>query len=318
MKRAFLMVLSGLACCGGLVSGSTGGSGSTHSTQSDSGTPPSSPGHVQDDNDGGSPPPVYVDAGLYRGDGSFFVDGGAYPDEGTAHGGIDAGSTSIVATGIRHPPNHLVSDGSTLFWTNFKESAGLLAIPVGGGPITRLLSGIVQLVDVDDLNLYVIVATSLGQMGTGEVQIFPMENASLLRIPKNGAAATRISGGGEVWAATTLTGTVYWVESTATGVVIQSSPLQGGPVSPIKELSRRTVLTDMDLMQGFTQIGVTETTVFLGGQGNFSAYFPLVGQGPSLAPPKGGKGWTGVWQSCESFTSDTAAVYCHGTDTDAL
>jgi hypothetical protein len=39
----------------------------------------------------GSPPLRYVDAGYYYGDGSFWVDGGAYPDVGTSgDGGMDA------------------------------------------------------------------------------------------------------------------------------------------------------------------------------------------------------------------------------------
>jgi len=155
-------------------------------------------------------------------------------------------------------------------------------------------------------------------METGEIEtvfIWMMENASLLRIPKNGAAASRISSGGAVWAATTLAGTIYWVESTATGAVVQSTPLQGGPVSSIRELSSHTV-TEMGLVQGFTQIGVTDTTVFLGGEGflpgvgSFSTYFPLVGPGPSLRPPAGGDGWTLLRRTCESFTSDADAVYC--------
>ena len=49
-------------------------------------------GPEQQEAGGGSPPPVYVDAGYYYGDGSFFVDGGAYPDllDASSQGGTDA------------------------------------------------------------------------------------------------------------------------------------------------------------------------------------------------------------------------------------
>jgi hypothetical protein len=56
------------------------------------------------------------------------------------------------------------------------------------------------------------------------------------------------------------------------GTVV-SAPLQGGPVSLVSNV---TALNSFNLPQGIVQIGVTETTVFLGGV-NAVAYFPMVG-----------------------------------------
>jgi hypothetical protein len=105
---------------------------------------------------------------------------------------------TVLASGIQQPATRLLSDGTTLFWTNYLQSAGLLAVPAGGGEITTLVTGIVHLVDVDEVNVYVIVGGSLTSIGAGNVGTYYSENASLIRIPKNGAAATNTSGGGPI------------------------------------------------------------------------------------------------------------------------
>jgi hypothetical protein len=75
------------------------------------------------------------------------------------------------------------------------------------------LTRIVQLVDVNDANIFVLVGESLDSIGSGDIDTYAMEKASLLRIPKSGAAATRLGGPAAVWAATTFAGTAYWMES---------------------------------------------------------------------------------------------------------
>ena len=283
---------------------------------------------------------VYVDAGEYHGDGSFFVDGGAYPDVGTpsdgsSHGGTDAGTdaapgcgplaaccnslptslqalcsdivsqgiaancateltqlegagdcmgVSVLASEIQAPPYFMASDGTLLFWTT-SQSSSLVAMPVGGGPITTLVSGGAQLVAVDDVNVYVV------------------ENGELLRLPKNGAAPSFVSeAGADLKAVTTLGAAAYWMEFTgspSTGgqpIAVKSAPLLGGPVSLVAQAT----------VSGFApnqpRIGVTSSTVFTFSWAGAN-YFPITG-----GPTSGVEIVAGV--ICFFFTSDADAVYC--------
>lgn len=204
---------------------------------------------------------------------------------------------SVLASQIQLPASRLVSDGTTLFWTNYQQSAGLIAMPVGGGAIKTLLTGIVDVVYVDDVNVYVVIAPSLTSFGDTNIATYLMDNASLVRVPKNGTAATRMSdAGASVWAATVLDGTAYWLESTASPfgeADVQSAALQGGSVAPILHLSN-------NVQQGLTWLGVTDTTVFLTGPTSVD-HFPLVGATGVASGPA---------VSCFSLTSDTSAVYC--------
>jgi hypothetical protein len=203
---------------------------------------------------------------------------------------------SIVASEIQLPPSRLISDGTTLFWTNYQQSAGLLAAPVGGGPVTTLLTGIVDVVYADDVNVYAIVGSSLVSFGDGDLDTYLMNDASLLRIPKNGAAATRMnSAGASVWAATTLGATAYWIESATTygEADVKSVGLLGGPSTTVLNLTS-------NVQQGLSWLGVTSTTAFVSWAG-WVSYFPLVGAtGPSQGPAA----------SCFSLSSDSDAVYC--------
>jgi len=304
---------------------------------------------------GGGP----VDAGYYFGDGSFWVEGGAYhdlpdgsspgPEAGAADGGAgdassgcgalsvccatltgsaqtlcntiagsgnptncatelteleslgDCTGVTIVASGIESPASRLLSDGTLLFWTDYLQSAGLLAVPVSGGKVTTLLTGIVQLVAVDDVNVYVLVAGNLDSFGIGDIDTNAMQDVTLVRIPKSGAPATRISGTGTVWAATTLAGTVYWLEcpttsGPASSVAAESAPMTGGPASTITTLS---ATSPGPLYDAITQIGVTNSTLFVGA---FSSV--------ESVPITGGAASVGTKTFCESFASDTGAVYC--------
>jgi hypothetical protein len=290
-----------------------------------------------------------VDAGYYQGDGSFFVEGGAYPD---ASGGSDAstsgdsgsidaspgcaalaaccpslsGSTqslcetisglgdatncatelaqlegagectgvSVLASQIQVQPNALVSDGNLLFWTT-EGSPSLLAMPVTGGRITILLDspisnpvGIVTgpFLAVDDVNVYVLM------------------NNSLVRIPKDGSAATLVNElGGVLQAVTKLGGAAYWLEVIDPGetwptLALKSAPLQGTSVSD--------VATFLIMDNSGDSLAVTSSTVFAGGAQGFYD-FPF-----SAVPPNGTPNVTSVPAAtpCGALTSDTNAIYC--------
>jgi hypothetical protein len=116
-------------------------------------------------------------------------------DEGECSG------ATVLASQVQVPPNRMVSDGSLLFWTT-ASTPGLLAMPVGGGPVTVLLDGpltnadgyIVPFLAVDDVNVYVRM------------------NNALVRIPKGGGSATLVNESGAfVLEATVLGNTAYWI-----------------------------------------------------------------------------------------------------------
>jgi hypothetical protein len=278
-----------------------------------------------------------VDADYYFGDGSFWVDGGAYPDlpDGASPPGTDAGvadassgcgalstccvtligssqslCNSIAASGnatncsteltmlqgegnctgvtilaslLQEPPLLLVSDGRLLFWSS---GAGVFAMPVRGGPITTLMTPSMEVsyLTVDDTNLYLL------------------DGFSLLRVPKDGAAATLVNErGAALRSATSLSGTAYWVEDAPgmsgklSNYAVKSAPLAGNTVATVGRFS---------VFGGDGELGVTATRVFVGAE--FS--FPIMG-----GVPKGGLtplGPGGAGYPCNSTTSDTDAVYC--------
>ena len=197
--------LSGAACGGGVLKGNAGDGGTADTgatdgttlspmdggaTFADGGRLPLGDGGASSDDSGAGVEPGggIVDAGYYHGDGSFWVDGGAYPGlPDGSQGETDASSTGDASTGvtvlvsqIQVTPNRMVSDGTLLFWTN----PGLYAMPVGGGAITTLLAEQTgapsggSFLAVDDVNLYVLIGSSL------------------IRMPKNGDPATLVNESG--------------------------------------------------------------------------------------------------------------------------
>jgi hypothetical protein len=282
---------------------------------------------------GGTP----VDAGYYYGDGSFWVEGGAYPDVGTPEAGPDTGAVdgsagcgalsaccptlsvssqplcestasagnaancttelemlesegsctgvTVVASDIEETPFRLVSDGTLLFWITDEASPGLLAVPVQGGPITVLLSGETAydqgapFLAVDDVNLYVL------------------EGASVVRIPKDGSPATLMNEvGATVISATSLGATTYWLEDAPHGsFAVKSSPSMGNTITTIATFSAKVPALDL--------IGVTSATVFVGMEASQVYDFPMSG-----VPASGPAAIAGY--ACVSLTSDTDAVYC--------
>jgi hypothetical protein len=209
-------------------------------------------------------------------------------------GNGDCTGVSVLASQIQVVPTWLASDGTTLFYVT-SESPGLLAVPVGGGAVATLLSGKVNpdFLVVDDVNVYVMEPHSNGS---------PFSAWSLLRIPKNGSAASLVNDvGAYVLEATTLGGTVYWIQSDSgpeadnATVSIHSEGLPAGSSS----------LLGGRLIWGNTPsyVGATNKDVFLGGEGALED-FPMTGLPDS--------GFTTVHggASCGYLTSDSDAVYC--------
>jgi hypothetical protein len=356
-------MLSLAACGGGIAEDGTGDGGEASDVSQGGGGPID--GSLSIPTDGATPPSIdggsepydaaidastggggYVDAGYYYGDGSYWVDGGAYPeldassDEG-ANGESDAGAAdaasgcgalsaccgslssasqslcntvvgsgdetncstelmqlqaesdctgvTILATQIQVPANRIVSDGTTLFWTTFESSQGLLAMPVGGGAVTTLVSaqtnGEGTFLAVDDVNVYIL------------------EGSSLVRIPKDGSAPTLVNEPeAMVYAATSLGGVAYWVEylPQSSGMIpqpiaIKSAPLQGDAVTTLATLVANSPDPD--------EIAVTSTTIFVGMEGATLSYFPMSGL------PAGGA-TTVSGGACNSLSSDTDTIYC--------
>jgi hypothetical protein len=193
---------------------------------------------------------------------------------------------TILTTDVQVPANLMVSDGTLLFWTTFESALGLFAMPVQGGAVTTLLSGQTgnswggAFLAVDDLNVYVLAVHSL------------------LRLPKNGAPPTLINeAGATVVAATSLGGTVYWVESIGPEMpqTVKSAPTSGNLVT--------TLGTAYAGIASFNTIAVTSSTVFLG-VGSEIVYFPTTGV------PSSGPTMLTLNEDCGSLSSDTAGVYC--------
>jgi hypothetical protein len=300
-----------------------------------------------------------VDAGYYTGDGSFFVDGGAYADattnpdsgggladaegDGVASGCaalagccpslsgasqslcnavVSAGDATncaaelaqlesegectgvaILASEIQVPANRLVSDGNLLFWTT-TGTPSLLAMPVGGGPITVLL-------DEPISNSFgVINGASAFFLAVDDANVYVLKDNGLLRIPKNGSPAALVNEvGGSVIDVTILGTTATWVESTgglySAQLAVKSAPLQGGAVSALGNLSA--------MVNYPVSIGVTSQTVFLSGPGPGSSLLSFaIGTG---VPPSGP---SSAASSCMFLSSDTAGVYCVPRDNGSL
>jgi hypothetical protein len=217
----------------------------------------------------------------------------------------DCTGVSVLASQMQVPANRIVSDGTTLFWTT-AETPGLLAMPVHGGTVTVLISG--PLANTFDTNQ----VAAAGFLSVDDTNLYLLQNNSLIRIPKNGRASSLVTEfGASVIDATILGATAFWVEETTAGAVfsedvtVKSTPLLGGPISSLGRVHLNNPFFPV-------LIGVTSSTVFLGGPGDgmpSNLYrFPI-----AAGVPSGGPALT--VQPSTSLTSDTSAVYCSAGDT---
>jgi hypothetical protein len=213
--------------------------------------------------------------------------------------GGDCTGVTVLATNVQVSPSRMASDGTTLFWTTSQGAPGLLAMPVGGGPIKIVLDGPVT------------NNSAAGFLAVDAVNLYVMQDDSLIRIPKSGHPASRITESGAlVYAATTLGTTAYWVESdgdffggddAGVGVNVKSAPLAGGNASLLARM-------DDAYVDGPPQfLGATTTTVFVscGGEAMGLIKFPS-GTGVYAGDPTP----LSTVTNCASLTSDTNAVYC--------
>jgi len=301
---------------------------------------------------------VYVDAGIYRGDGSFFVDGGAYPDAAVGNdgssvdgadgstgidatpgcaplaaccssltgtslslcvsvaesgnagncaaelteleGGGDCMGVSVLASEVQVPPNYMVSDGTTLFWTT-NATPGLVAMPVHGGSSAVVLSGAVT-------NTLLGGNSPVVFLYVDAVNVYILQNDGLVRIPKDGNQATLISDPGTlVLAVSVLGSTAYWVEYSGTqygyetlDVTVKSAPLLGGAALVVGTFSFANPPVDVGV-----ELGLTGAEVFVGARGQQLYDFSRGSGGPSIALAALNAG-----NNCNSLASDTDAVYC--------
>jgi hypothetical protein len=371
LVHAWAIAALSLAACGGEAQGTSGDSG-THvdATTADGaeadGRPPPADGAPHDAHSdslehhdtgstamGGGP----VDAGYYFGDGSFWVEGGAYPDlpdgsvpdvgvadaaMGDASPGCGALSAccatltassqalcetiagagnatncatelaqlesegnctgvTILASKVQVAPNRMVSDGKLLFWTT-TETPGLLAMPVGGGPITILLDGPFN-------NDYKGVDNESVFLAVDDVNVYVLEGHGVTRIPKDGSAATLVNeSGAVVMAATMLGSTAYWLENAAgsgygnpnAAVAVKSGPLLGSSVSLIAKFKYPGPPPN--------DMAVTSGAIFAGEQSVALFGFPMTGVpsgGPMMITSAGP-----MFSSCNFLTSDTTTIYC--------
>jgi hypothetical protein len=232
--------------------------------------------------------PCFLVVGALSGCSGETIDAGANATDSGSNAAGDAGGGVTLASGIQLPALHLLSDGTTLFWTD--EGGVLSSMPVGGGPVTTVLAPPVPvtLLSVDDANLYL----ALGNLG-------------IFRAPKTGSSPVLISDPGMgtvgIGPATVLGGTAYWSEQPIPVVdggsprLLKSTPLPGGPIAIVAQLAADD--------PAVSAIGVTAGTVFLAGP---SA--TLLEQ----VPISTGIGVVGdlAW-GCSNLVSDTDAVYCY-------
>jgi hypothetical protein len=221
------------------------------------------------------------------------IDAGANaPDSGSA---AEGGGGVTLASGIQLPPTHLLSDGTTLFWTD--EGGALWSMPVGGGRVTSLAPMIpavpVTLLAVDGANYYV----ELGDLGIYRISK-GASPTTLISDPANTVAGTTMVTSGP---ATILGGTAYWSEQTVVDDggpwqwLLKSVSLQGGPITLVAQLAPDG--------PAVSAIGVTSSTAFFVG-----ASATLVEQAPLSTGTS-----TGIMfaSGCGTLVSDTDAVYCY-------
>jgi hypothetical protein len=226
------------------------------------------------------------------------LNAGTGPDAGGPDGmGSTGGGPTVIASLIQLPPENLVSDGTSLFWVTAMGSGGpIWSMPVGGGPITTVVPGLIGggFLAVDDANVYWAA------------------QGGIYRAPKGGGGSPALVNepGAPIAGMTSLGSKAFWVEQQASGmmgrIAVKSAPLQGGPIDLIAEFN-----TGLGLPGG-SQIAVTTTTVFLSQLGGQVSFFPIVSAVPDGGAPTTIAGLPNF--GCEIFVSDTDAVFCDAAD----
>jgi hypothetical protein len=346
VRSAFALVSLGIATvslgCGGEVVENPILGAPGDGSSPDGGSPPTTDGHTAGGDSqptgamGGGP----VDAGYYFGDGSFWVDGGAYPDlpDGSSPPGTDAGvgdassgcgalsSCCVTLTGSsKSLCDSIAASGNA---TNCSAELTMLQSAGNCTGVTILASQIQEeprLLVSDGRLLFWSSSAGLSAMPvrggpittvlsppTGsdpgityltvdDVNLYVVEGYSFIRVPKNGTPATLVNERGAILqSATSLGSTAYWVEN-ARGM----NGKQSNYAVKSAPLADNTVATiaRFSTFGGEGPLAVTSSTVFVGGMTSFPMSGVPAGGPMQLDPKAGGYG-------CNSMTSDTNAVYC--------
>jgi hypothetical protein len=243
-------------------------------------------------------------AGILAGCTSNTIDAGTR-DAGIA--GVDAGGDAdsgptVIATSIQPIPTQLVSDGTSLFWTNTMAGVdgAISSMPVGGGTIQTVIPGAIA---SSGFPVRTIVATD-------EVSVYYLTYGGVYRAASDGDGSPALvsddpdDAGFAVVGATALGERLYWV-ATGSGsppaIVVKSAPLQGGLVSTIAEFLNQ-------YGYGYDGIAVTVSTAPLSSSAQGGPvggdWFPLASGVPDGGSP------TQIPDRCDFVLSDTDAVYC--------
>jgi hypothetical protein len=228
--------------------------------------------------------PCFLVVGALSGCSGETIDAGANaPDSGAA----DASRGVTLASGMQLPPTHLLSDGTTLFWTD--EGGALSSMPVGGGPVTSLAPMVaavpVSLLAVDGAGLYVTFNNGIYRYAKTGGSLVPLGDPAMATMTLGPVAI--------------LGGTAYWSEQLVVdgglSRLLKGAPLQGGPSTLLAQLDPEAPAE--------SAIGVTASAVFLEGAATTMLQeFPIGTEvPPSLVLASG----------CGTFVSDTDAVYCY-------
>jgi hypothetical protein len=226
-------------------------------------------------------------AALLAGCNGTTIDAGSEAD-----GGTSSLAAAIVASSISPAPIHLVSDGTSLFWTSSLDPDGgpVSSIPIDGGAIRIVTPGPVgftgDFLAVDDEDVYY-----LGPVVAVANEAPPN---SLYRAPKDGTGSP-VAVDGPVVAATVFGGNLVWIGGGDYPAMpeVKSAPLDGGPVTAVGTLPAG---------YGASEFALTATTGFAAAGASLLS-FPLGGSGSQVQ---------GVSSAnvCKGLASDLDAVYC--------
>jgi hypothetical protein len=204
-------------------------------------------------------------------------DGGAAPQDG-------GGGVQTVVSGLATTPYLMVSDGTSLYWTDI-NTGNITTMPVKGGKtnILATMSGW-EFIAVDGTYVYY-----LGPNG-------------LDATPKSGGTAIRLSDGSGSPSAGTISGsTAYWAQLSVAGptaqLQIKSAAIPSGASSLVAEISSgvANLVQQMVVASG----AIFYTAVHLN-------VIRIGGSAPMLVPV-----------GCQYLLSDTQSAYCVPRDGDA-